>query len=47
MTTRMDVPPALTAADARFFSELARQLRANSIRCSRQRTAAARELVKG
>ena len=34
MTTRTDVPPALTAADERFLSELAQQLRVDSIRCS-------------
>jgi hypothetical protein len=27
MTTRTDMPPALTAADERFLSELAQQLR--------------------
>ncbi|MGH3271310.1 MAG: transketolase, partial [Trebonia sp.] len=34
MTTGTDRPPALTASDARFLSELARQLQADSIRCS-------------
>lgn len=33
MTSRTDTP-VLTAADERFLSELARQLRADSIRCS-------------
>jgi hypothetical protein len=34
MTTGPDTPPALPAADERFLSELAQQLRADSIRCS-------------
>jgi transketolase len=34
MTTRTDVPAPLSAADERFLTELARQLRADSIRCS-------------
>ena len=34
MTTGTHTPPALSAADGRFLSELARQLRVDSIRCS-------------
>src|SRR5512142_3483700 len=34
MTTGTDVPAELAAADKRFLAELARQLRADSIRCS-------------
>ena len=34
MTTRTDTPPALPAAAGRFLSELAQQLRVDSIRCS-------------
>ena len=34
MTTRTDMPPTLTTADERFLSELAQQLRVDSIRCS-------------
>ncbi len=34
MTARTDTPPALTAVDQRFLTELASQLRADSIRCS-------------
>jgi transketolase len=34
MTSRTDTPAALTAADERFLSELASQLRSDSIRCS-------------
>lgn len=34
MTARTDTPPALTAADLRFLTGLASQLRADSIRCS-------------
>ena len=34
MTTGMGIPAALAAADARFLTELAQQLRADSIRCS-------------
>jgi len=34
MTTRTDLPPALSTADQRFLTELASQLRADSIRCS-------------
>lgn len=33
MTSRTGTPPALAAADERLLSELARQLRADSIRC--------------
>jgi hypothetical protein len=32
MTSRTGTPPALAAADERLLSELARQLRADSIR---------------
>jgi hypothetical protein len=44
MTTGTDMPPALPASDARFLSEMAQQLRVDSIRCST--AAAARELLK-
>jgi hypothetical protein len=37
MTTGTDMPAALPAPDARFLSELAQQLRADSIRCSSRR----------
>ena len=34
MTTRTDLPPSLSTADQRFLTELASQLRVDSIRCS-------------
>ena len=34
MTAGTDMPPALPAADVRFLSEMAQQLRVDSIRCS-------------
>ena len=34
MTAGTDMPPALPAPDVRFLSEMAQQLRVDSIRCS-------------
>jgi hypothetical protein len=34
MATGTNMPPALPASDARFLSEMAQQLRVDSIRCS-------------